>query len=182
MVNRPLFGQYFLLSPEGEPVRHGEPGILHVRGPHVMLGYWNKPEETANMIRPGRFPGDRVLCTHDWFRSDEQGSLYFLGRSDDIIKSRGEKVSPVEVENVIYGLSDVREAAVIGVDDPVLGQAIRAYVSLHQGSELSPTDIRRYCNGLLESYMVPSEVVILAELPKTDTGKIRKKSLTEELI
>ena len=172
--------EVFLLSPDGETVAPGESGILHVRGPHVMVGYWNKPAETERMIRPGRFPGDRILCAQDWFRMDEEGYLYFLGRNDDIIKSRGEKVSPVEVENALYGLTDVCEAAVVGIDDPVLGQAIRAYVALNDGSALTPADIRRYCQGYLESYMVPGEVIILPELPKTDTGKIRKKSLTEE--
>ncbi|MGD9752510.1 MAG: class I adenylate-forming enzyme family protein [Acidimicrobiia bacterium] len=172
--------EVFLLSPDGAPVPAGEAGILHVRGPHVMVGYWNKPEQTAQMIKPGRFPGDRILCAQDWFKMDEEGYLYFLGRSDDIIKSRGEKVSPVEVENALYGLTDVREAAVIGVEDPVLGQAIRAYVALEAGSALTAADIRRHCQGCLENYMVPAEVVILEELPKTDTGKIRKKGLLEE--
>lgn len=172
--------EVFLLSPDGGPVAAGEAGILHVRGPHVMVGYWNKPEQTAQMIRPGRWPGDRILCAQDWFKMDEEGYLYFLGRSDDIIKSRGEKVSPVEVENALYGLTDVREAAVIGVDDPVMGQAIRAYVALDAGSTLTAADIRRHCQGCLENYMVPAEVVILPELPKTDTGKIRKKGLQEE--
>ncbi len=172
--------EVFLLSPEGEAVPAGEAGILHVRGPHVMVGYWNKPSQTDTMIVPGRFPGDRVLCAQDWFRTDEEGYFYFLGRSDDIIKSRGEKVSPVEVENVIFGLEEVCEAAVIGVAHPVLGESIRAYVALREGSTLNEADIRRYCQTRLENYMVPAEVVIMDELPKTDTGKIRKKSLMEK--
>ncbi len=180
-VGRAIPGtEVFLLSPDGQPVGPGEAGILHVRGPHVMVGYWNKPDQTAQMIKPGRFPGDRVLCAQDWFRMDEEGFLYFLGRSDDIIKSRGEKVSPVEVENVLQALVGVREAAVIGVEDPVIGQAIHAYVALQRDGELSQSDIRRHCQAHLESYMVPAEVFILAELPKTDTGKIRKKSLLED--
>ncbi len=173
--------EVFLLSPDGEPVPPGEAGILHVRGPHVMVGYWNKPDQTNTMIVPGRYPGDRVLCAQDWFRMDEEGYLYFLGRSDDIIKSRGEKVSPVEVENVIVGLTEVREVAVIGIAHSVLGESIRAYVALTEGSTLNEADIRRYCQARLENYMVPAEVVIMAELPKTDTGKIRKKSLMEEV-
>lgn len=172
--------EVFLLSPDGEPVPPGESGILHVRGPHVMVGYWNKPDQTSKMIVSGRFPGDRVLCAQDWFRMDEEGYLYFLGRSDDIIKSRGEKVSPVEVENVIFGLVEVREAAVIGIPHPILGESIRAYVALTEGSTLGEADIRRHCQTHLENYMVPAEVVILAELPKTDTGKIRKQSLMED--
>jgi long-chain acyl-CoA synthetase len=171
----------FLLDANGDPVPPGGVGILHARGPHVMVGYWNKPEQTAHMLRPGHHAADRVLCTHDVFRMDEDGFLYFQGRSDDIIKSRGEKVSPVEVENVLYSLQGVREAAVIGVPDEVLGQAVRAYVSLTSDSTLDERSIRRACQERLEAYMVPREVVILADLPKTDTGKIRKAGLVGRL-
>jgi acyl-CoA synthetase (AMP-forming)/AMP-acid ligase II len=168
--------QTFLLDSKGHLLGPGDTGILHVRGPHVMVGYWNQPEKTAEMLRPGRHGADRVLCTHDLFRMDEDGYLYFVGRSDDIIKSRGEKVSPVEVENVLHGIPGVRDAAVIGVPDPVLGEAIRAYVSLSDPA-LTAREIRRACQERLESFMVPSEVVFLPELPKTDTGKVRKKDL-----
>jgi len=169
--------QTFLLDAEGRQAGPGETGILHVRGPHVMVGYWNQPEMTSEMLRPGRHPADRVLCTHDLFRMDVDGYLYFLGRSDDIIKSRGEKVSPVEVENVLHGISGVQDAAVVGVPDPDLGEAIRAFVSLVPGAQLTEREIRRACQGRLESFMVPQEIVVLAELPKTDTGKVRKKDL-----
>jgi acyl-CoA synthetase (AMP-forming)/AMP-acid ligase II len=166
-----------LLSPDGEKVDPGEPGILHVRGPHVMAGYWRRPDLTAEMLVDGPTPGERMLCTHDWFTKDEEGFLYFQGRSDDIIKTRGEKVSPLEVENVLVGVEGVREAAVVGVDDELLGQAIRAYVSLDEGADLTETEIVAACRLRLESFMVPREIVILDELPRTDTGKVRRKSL-----
>ncbi len=169
--------QTFLLDAEGRMLGPGGTGILHVRGPHVMVGYWNQPEKTAEMLRPGCHAADRVLCTHDLFRMDEEGYLYFVGRSDDIIKSRGEKVSPVEVENVLHGIPGVRDAAVVGVPDPVLGEAIRAYVALSDPA-LSAREIRRACQERLESFMVPGEIVFLPELPKTDTGKVRKKDLS----
>lgn len=169
--------QTFLLDAEGRMLGPGDTGILHVRGPHVMVGYWNQPEKTAEMLRPGRHAADRVLCTHDLFRMDEAGYLYFVGRSDDIIKSRGEKVSPVEVENVLHGIPGVRDAAVVGVPDPLLGEAIRAYVALSDPA-LSAREIRRACQERLESFMVPGEIVFLPELPKTDTGKVRKKDLS----
>jgi len=169
--------EVFLLSEDGRPVRAGEPGILHVRGPHVMLGYWNKPEESAAMLRPGRYPGERVLCTHDWFTMDEEGFLYFQGRSDDIIKCRGEKVSPVEVENCLHGIPGIREAAVVGVKDELLGEAIRAFVSVEEGSTVTEREIKAICASKLENFMVPREIVVLPELPKTPTGKIRKKDL-----
>jgi amino acid adenylation domain-containing protein len=171
--------EVFLLDPDGLPVPPGGVGVLHVRGPHVMVGYWRKPEQTAHMLRPGRHEADRVLCTHDRFRMDEDGFLYFEGRGDDIIKSRGEKVSPVEVENVLYSIAGVKEAAVVGVPDDVLGQAIRAYVAPADGVTLDERAIRRACQERLENFMVPRDVVILPELPKTDTGKVRKAGLQE---
>jgi acyl-CoA synthetase (AMP-forming)/AMP-acid ligase II len=88
--------EVFILSPDGKPVPPGEKGILHIRGPHVMLGYWHKEELSSEMLRQGFLPGERILCSNDWFRMDDEGFLYFLGRNDDIIKTRGEKVSPVE--------------------------------------------------------------------------------------
>ncbi|HEX9009717.1 MAG TPA: class I adenylate-forming enzyme family protein [Holophagaceae bacterium] len=171
--------QAFLLDDEGRSLGPGGTGILHVRGPHVMMGYWNQPERTSEMLRPGRHPGDRVLCTHDLFHMDLDGYLYFLGRSDDIIKSRGEKVSPVEVENVLHGIPGVRDAAVVGVPDPTLGEAVRAFVSLGPGVRLTEREIRRACQERLEGFMVPQEIVILPELPRTDTGKVRKRDLLE---
>jgi long-chain acyl-CoA synthetase len=171
--------EVFLLSPDGEPVPPGEPGILHVRGPHVMLGYWKQPELTAQMLKPGRYPGERVLCTHDVFTMDDDGYLYFVGRTDDIIKTRGEKVSPIEVENALYRIPGVREAAVIGVPDDMLGEAIRAFIVLTDGATLTAPEVKKACLATLESFMVPRDIVFVAELPKTSNAKVRKKSLRE---
>lgn len=171
--------EVFLLSPEGAPVPPGETGVLHVRGPHVMLGYWHQPELTAAMLKPGRFPGERVLCTHDFFTMDADGDLYFVGRSDDIIKTRGEKVSPVEVENVLHRIPGVREAAVIGVPDELLGEAIRAFVVLDDGASVTEQQVKRECMQRLESFMVPREVVFVPELPKTTTAKVSRRLLRE---
>jgi amino acid adenylation domain-containing protein len=169
----------YVLNAAGKRAAPGEVGILHVRGPHLMMGYWKKPEQSAEMLVEGPFPGERALCTQDHFKTDEEGFLYFVGRSDDIIKTRGEKVSPVEVENALHGIPGIQEAAVIGVDDPVLGQAIRAYVALADGAELDEREIKKICLARLENFMVPQEVVFLDELPKTESGKIRKKGLEE---
>lgn len=169
--------EMYLLSADNAPVTPGEPGILHVRGPHVMLGYWNDPEATARMIKPGSLPGERVLCAQDWFVMDADGFFYFQGRSDDIIKTRGEKVSPVEVENVLYSMDGIKEAAVIGIPDPNLGQAIKAFVVLESEAELSPRAIIQYCSARLENFMVPQFIQTLADLPKTPNGKITKKDL-----
>jgi amino acid adenylation domain-containing protein len=171
--------EVFLLSPDGEPVAPGETGVLHVRGPHVMVGYWKQPELTAAMLKPGRMPGERVLCTHDFFTMDADGDLYFVGRSDDIIKTRGEKVSPVEVENALHRIPGVREAAVIGVPDELLGEAIRAFVVLDDGAALSEQYLKRECMQRLESFMVPRDIVFVNELPKTTTAKVSKRLLRE---
>jgi acyl-CoA synthetase (AMP-forming)/AMP-acid ligase II len=170
-----------VLDAEGEPVAPGKSGVLHVVGPHVMPGYWNDPVLTAEMLKDGPNPGETMLRTGDTFRVDEDGLLYFVGRSDEIIKTRGEKVSPVEVESVLHGIRGVREAAVIGVPDELLGEAIRAYVVLEEGVSLSQRDVIAECRQRLEGFKVPKEVVTLAELPKTPTGKIRKAGLVESL-
>lgn len=170
----------YVLGEDGKPVPPGVTGTLYVRGPHVMLGYWNLPEETAHMLKPGKYPGERVLCTHDQFRVDADGFLYFMGRSDDIIKTRGEKVSPVEVENALSTVPGVREVAVIGVPDELLGQAVRAFVVLDPGASFTEQAFKREALARLEGFMVPRDVLFVDDLPKTATGKVRKKSLVEQ--
>ncbi|HEY5603054.1 MAG TPA: class I adenylate-forming enzyme family protein [Gammaproteobacteria bacterium] len=171
--------EMYLLTPEGQPVPPGETGILHVRGPHVMVGYWKQPELSAKMLKPGKLPGERVLCTQDWFRTDKEGFFYFVGRSDDIIKTRGEKVSPVEVENVLHSMPQIKEAAVIGVPDDVFGQSVKAFVALEKDAELNDKQIKKFCMAHLENYMVPKDIVFMEELPKTANGKIDKKLLMQ---
>lgn len=162
---------------EGRVAGPGEVGELMVRGAHVMQGYWNDPEATAERLRPGRWPWERVLATGDLFRSDDEGYLYFVGRRDDIIKSRGEKVAPREVEDVLHGVDGVREAAVVGIPDRLLGQAIHAHVAPHEGSELDPDALKRACAERLEDFMVPQQVVVHDELPRTSNGKIDRLAL-----
>lgn len=177
-VGRAIPGtEAFVLLPDGRRARPGQAGILHVRGPHVMAGYWRRPDLTREMLREGPLPGQRILCTQDWFATDEDGFLYFLGRSDDIIKTGGEKVSPVEVEDVLYAIEGVREAAVVGEPDELLGQAICAYLVLEPDAELAEQDVKRLCRERLEGFMVPRRVVFVAELPKSEAGKIRRREL-----
>lgn len=157
-----------------------EPGVvgeLVVRGASVMRGYWNLPEETAKVYRPGPIPGERVLYTGDLFKMDEEGYLYFIGRRDDMLKVAGERVSPKEVENVLYGMAEIHEVAVVGVEDEILGQAVKAFVSFKKGSQLGEDDIIRFCSRRMESFMIPKYVEILEELPKSSHGKIAKKEL-----
>lgn len=152
-------------------------GQLMVRGSTVMRGYWEKPEASARKLAPGPLPHEVVLRTGDYCKLDEEGYLYFVGRMDDIIKSRGEKVAPREVENVITDIEGVKEAAVIGVPDDILGQAVKAFVVREPGVELSERDIQRACQARLESFMVPGHIVFVSDLPKTTTGKIKKTGL-----
>ena len=172
--------EVYLLSAEGKPVPPGEVGILYVRGPHVMAGYWNRPDLTDEMLKPGKLPGERVLCTHDLFRMDEEGYLYFVGRTDDIIKSRGEKVSPIEVENALHRIPGVREAAVVGVPDPLLGQAIRAYVVTDPAAGLTVQSLRADSAAFLDPYMVPTQVILCDSLPRNPNGKVNKRLLAAE--
>jgi amino acid adenylation domain-containing protein len=169
--------ELWIVDEDGRRVGPGTVGQLVVRGATVMAGYWEKPEATARKLRPGPLPGEQVLYTGDLCRMDEEGYLYFVGRMDDIIKSRGEKVSPREVETVLSNLAGVRDAAVIGVPDDILGQAVKAFVVLEQGCLLTEKDIQRECQARLENFMVPRYVAIVPELPRTDTGKIKKTDL-----
>jgi acyl-CoA synthetase (AMP-forming)/AMP-acid ligase II len=152
-------------------------GQLVIRGATVAKGYWGKPEASARRLRPGPLPGEHVLYTGDYCRIDADGYLYFVGRMDDIIESRGEKVAPKEVEAALIGIPGVLEAAVIGVPDETLGQAVKAFVVLEEGVVLDERRLRRECQSRLENHMVPKHVVIVQRLPKTETGKLKKTAL-----
>ena len=170
--------QVYLVDEENRVItKPGVAGELVIRGANVMKGYWELPEETARMLRPGRFPWEQVLYSGDLFTMDEEGFLYFVSRKDDIIKSRGEKVSPKEVESVLYEIPGVVEAAVVGVSDETLGEAVKAFVVLKKGSALTAKEIIAHCMKHLEDFMVPKIVEFRDSLPKTSSGKITKKGL-----
>ena len=169
--------ELWIVDERGERVGPGSVGQLVIRGATVMKGYWEKPEATAKKLKPGPLPGEQVLWTGDYCRIDDEGYLYFVGRMDDVIKSRGEKVAPKEVETVLANIPGVKECAVIGVDDPVLGQAVKAFVVLEQGVTLSAKEIQQRCQDKLENFMVPKYVELIDSLPKTDSGKIKKVGL-----
>jgi long-chain acyl-CoA synthetase len=164
----------------GDRLAPGEVGELVVRGSHVMQGYWENAEATAKWYRPGRYPAERLLYTGDLFKMDEEGFLYFVARKDDIIKSRGEKVAPKEVESVLYQLPGVAEAAVVGVHDELLGQAVKAFVVCGDGHHLTEKDVLRHCAQHLEDFMMPRYVEFRDSLPKTSSGKIQASALRAE--
>jgi acyl-coenzyme A synthetase/AMP-(fatty) acid ligase len=142
-----------------------------------MQGYWNSNEETALRFRPGLYRGDSMLYTGDLFKKDEEGFLYFVARKDDLIKTKGERVSPKEIENTLCELEGVVEAAVIGVPDEIFGQAIKGFVVVKDGNNLTVDKIMRYCTQNLEPFMVPKYVEFRDSFPKSPSGKIDKKQL-----
>jgi amino acid adenylation domain-containing protein len=171
----------YVVDDDGRRVAAGIVGELVIRGAHVMKGYWENAEATDRALRPGPYPWEKVLHTGDLFRTDDEGFLYFVGRKDDIIKTRGEKVSPKEVENAIYALPGIREVAVVGVPDAILGLAIRAVVVAEQDSGLTEHAVIRHCAAHLEDFMVPKAVEFRDALPKTDSGKISRRGVEAEL-
>jgi long-chain acyl-CoA synthetase len=182
-VGKPIPGtEVFLLDQNGNQVPVGEPGILYIRGPHVMSGYWNKPELTDEMLKPWKIPGERILCSGDLFKMDEEGFLYFIARTDDIIKTRGEKVSPLEIENVIYKLKEVKEVAVVGIPDKIMGESIIAFVTANDGKWQNEEEVLKVCNENTELFMIPRKVIFLREMPKNLNGKIDKLQLRDQAI
>ena len=169
--------ELWLVDECGQRLGPGQVGELVIRGATVMQGYWDKPEATARKLRPGPLPGERVLYTGDLCRLDADGYLYFVGRTDEVIKSRGEKVPPKEVESTLLGIAGVREAAVIGVPDDLLGSAIKAFVVPEPGVVLDVSVLQRECRARLESFKVPHHIELRAALPRTSNGKIEKSEL-----
>lgn len=167
----------YIIKEDGERAAPGEVGELVVRGSNVMKGYWEMPEETDRMLRPGLNLWGKILYTGDLFKMDEENYLYFVGRKDDIIKSRGEKVSPKEIENVLCSMNGVVEAAVIGVPDEILGQAVKAIIVPSDDITLTKKDVLSYCSRHLENFMMPKFVEFHSSLPKISSGKIDKKAL-----
>ena len=169
--------EVIILDEQGGETGPGEVGELVVRGTNVMRGYWNAPELTSKIFRQGRFPGERLLYSGDLFKKDGEGYLYFVGRKDDMIKVKGERVSPLEVENVLCKLDGVAESAVIGIPDEILGQSVKAFIVINGDRALTEKKVLKHCSESLQSFMVPKYVEFVDSLPKSPNGKIDKKIL-----
>ena len=167
---------------DGDRLGPGEIGELVVRGSHVMQGYWNNPEATAQWYRPGRYPAERLLYTGDLFKMDEEGFLYFVARKDDIIKSRGEKVAPKEVESVLYQLPGVVEAAVIGVPDPLLGEAVKAFVVCSADVPSRERACSATASNTWKTSWCPSRSSSATLCPRRRLGKIQASALKNETV
>jgi long-chain acyl-CoA synthetase len=153
-------------------------GRLVVRGTSVMQGYWNDKKSTDKRIKQGRHPFERLLDTGDLFKMDDEGYLYFVGRSDDLLKVKGERVAPREVETILNQYPGVAEAAVIGKPDDEWGSRVTAFVVLDSDGHTFETNaLLRYCKDNLEDFAVPKELIIVNELPRNQNGKIDKNSL-----
>jgi long-chain acyl-CoA synthetase len=152
----------------------GETGELLIKGPQVMKGYWNKPEETAKTLIDG------WLNTGDIAKMDEDGYFYIVDRKKDMIISGGYNVYPRDIEEVFYGNPKVQEAAAIGVPHPTRGEAIKVFVALKEGETGTQEEFIEYCTEKLAKYKLPTEIEFRDELPKTNVGKILKKDLRNE--
>lgn len=172
---RPLFGVELRIVQDGRDQPPGEPGEILVRGPNVMAGYHGQPEATARALAGG------WLHTGDVGYLDEQGYLYVLDRRDDLIISGGENIYPAEVEGVLLEHPAVAEAGVVGVPDPVWGQAVVAAVRLRPGAAFDEAALRQFCRERLAGYKVPARIVAVEALPRTPSGKLMRRRLAELL-
>jgi len=174
-VGRPMDNVEVFVADEQGRLSVTGAGELVIRGSNVMQGYWGAPNETARVLKPGPFPGQSLLYSGDRFRIDADGYMYFEARLDDMIKCRGQRVSPKEVENILYEIEGVTGASVVGIPDEVLGTAIKARLSVDPAVVLTEHDVFRHCAAQLEDFMVPKEVEFVKSFPTTESGKIARR-------
>jgi acyl-CoA ligase (AMP-forming) (exosortase A-associated) len=174
-----------VITKDGKEAAPGEPGELVHRGPTVALGYWGNEEATRKAYRPNPLAPpelldvERVVYSGDTVKRDEEGYLYFLGREDAMIKNQGYRLSPEEVENLLLGSGLVHEACAFGVENPAVGQDVIAVISLRKGGEEGTVDrVREHVIENGPPYMVPKEILVRDELPKTGSGKIDRKGIS----
>lgn len=176
-VGRPLpRTEIKLVDALGEEVPLGEVGEICVKGPQVMKGYLRNPEETSKTIQNG------WLYSGDLGRFDEEGFLYIVDRKKDMIIRGGENIYPIEVEEVLYQIPQVLEAAVVGIPHEVYGEIPKAYVVVKGEQTLSAEEVLTYCGTQLAKYKIPMEVEFLEELPRNASGKVLKHTLRPEVI
>jgi acyl-coenzyme A synthetase/AMP-(fatty) acid ligase len=162
-----------LLDQAGNSVAAGEIGEIVAQGENIMAGYWKRPEESSRVLT------SEGLRTGDLARMDEEGYLYFISRKGDIIKSGSHRIAPKEIEEIILGHKAVKEIAIIGVEDEILGETLKACVALKGGYHCTDKEIKRLCRHNLSGFKVPRLVDFYSELPKTATGKICKEKLRQ---
>lgn len=180
--------EVLVLREDGSPCAPGEPGELVHRGALVSMGYWNDLEKTSERFRPfslretGLTIPEIAVWSGDTVRADEEGFLYFISRRDEMIKTSGYRVSPTEVEEVIYATELVGEAAAIGIPHPVLGQAIVVIATPREGTNLDTNALLTACKLNLPAFMLPSQIILREDnLPRNPNGKIDRKLLAQEV-
>jgi acyl-CoA ligase (AMP-forming) (exosortase A-associated) len=178
--------EILVVRPDGSPCDPGEEGELVHRGALVAMGYWDDPERTAERFRPvpgteGALTPELAVWSGDSVVRDEEGFLYFVGRADEMIKTSGYRVSPTEVEEVAYGTGRIRDAVALGVPDPRLGQRIVLVVSPAADVDLDAAALKALLKKELPLYMVPGDVVVRPELPRSPNGKFDRNLLRQEL-
>jgi len=159
----------------------GEVGEIAIAAPQLMQAYWNRPDETAMVLREHTIDGSthRFLHTGDLGYMDDDGYVFIVDRKKDLIKTSGFQVWPREIEEVIASHPAVAEVGVAGVADPTKGEAVKAWVVVRAGQQVSEADLRAFCRERLAPYKVPSTVVFRSDLPKTMVGKVLRRSLRE---
>jgi len=159
----------------------GEIGELAVSGPQLMVGYWNRPEDTAGILRDhdDETGTTRWLHTGDLGYLDEDGYVFIVDRKKDLIKTSGYQVWPREVEEALAGHPAVAEVGVAGIQDDVRGEAVKAWVVLRTGMTATDQELRTFCRERLSPYKVPSHIEFRTELPKTMVGKVLRRALRE---
>jgi acyl-CoA ligase (AMP-forming) (exosortase A-associated) len=179
--------QILVVDQNGRECGVGEPGELVHRGALVSLGYWNAPKLTAKRFRPvpgqpkGVTTPEIEVWSGDLVRKDDEGFLYFIGRNDEMIKTSGYRVSPTEVEEVIFRSGLVAEVCAVGVPHEELGQAIVVFAVAPAGQDLDVDGIGEACRRQLPRYMVPNDIQARGSLPRNENGKIDRRLLREEL-
>lgn len=163
-----------LRSGESEVLPPGEVGEIAIKGPQVMKGYWNRPEETAATFSEGWF------LTGDIGYMDEEGYFYVVDRKKDIIIAGGFNIYPREVEEVLYEHEAVQECVVAGIPDPYRGETVKAYIVLKEGKEVTEKELNEFCRQNLAAFKVPRKYEFRDELPKTAVGKILRRTLVDE--
>ena len=165
--------QVFVVDKNNQEVSPGKIGELVISGSHIMAGYWNNPHETAKRFRMDSAQKKIMLHSGDFFKKDQDGFLYFIGRDETFIKSRGQKVSPSEIESFLCKLEDITEAAAIGIPDAIHGQSVCVFASSLVSKTLNTNEIFEHCKGSLSPAAMPKYVIISElPLPKTPNGKI----------
>jgi long-chain acyl-CoA synthetase len=160
-------------------LEQGKTGEIVIKAPQLMQGYWQRPDETHEMIRVND-SGERLLYTGDLGYLDEDGYVFIVDRKKDLIKTSGYQVWPTEIEEVISSHPAVHEVGVAGIPDKMRGEKAKAWIVLNEGATLTEAEVKSWCRDRLAPYKVPAKFEFVAELPKTQVGKILRRALREK--